>query len=302
MVDIARDPRWGRVAEGAGEDVFLGAEMARARVRGFQAADLASGRRVAACPKHYVGYGAAEAGRDYNTVDLSERTLREVYLPPFKAAFDAGAGSVMGAFNEIGGVPATINHLTLRTILRDEWQWPGVVLSDYEAVMELIHHGVAADLADAARLSIHAGLDMDMVADAYAHHLAALVDAGAVPEELVDAAVRNVLRLKLALGLFERPYVDPALADRLILREDSRALALQVAQESIVLAKNDSGLLPLASAGKRIALIGPLADSRQDLLGTWVLSGRADDVESVRDGLRAVLGDQEIAYVQGCAV
>jgi beta-glucosidase len=149
MVDIARDPRWGRIAEGAGEDVFLGAAMARARVRGFQAGDLGSGRRVAACPKHYIGYGAAEAGRDYNTVDLSERSLREVYLPPFKAAFDAGAGSVMSAFNEIGGVPATINHLTLRTILRDEWQWPGVVLSDYEAVLELINHGVAADLADA---------------------------------------------------------------------------------------------------------------------------------------------------------
>ncbi len=302
MVDIARDPRWGRVAEGAGEDVFLGAALARARVRGFQAGDLQSGRRVAACPKHYIGYGAAEAGRDYNTVDLSERSLREVYLPPFKAAFEAGAGSVMSAFNEIGGVPATINHLTLRTILRDEWQWPGVVLSDYEAVLELINHGVATDLADAARLSILAGLDMDMVAGAYAQHLVALVEAGAVPELLVDAAVRNVLRLKLTLGLFEHPYVDAALAGQLILREDSRALALQVAQESMVLVKNAGGLLPLALAGQRIAVIGPLAESRQDLLGTWAFMGRAEDVESVRDGLRAVLGDQEPTYVQGCAV
>jgi beta-glucosidase len=302
MVDIARDPRWGRIAEGAGEDVFLGAALARARVRGFQAADLQSGRRVAACPKHYTGYGAAEAGRDYNTVDLSERSLREVYLPPFKAAFDAGAGSVMSAFNEIGGVPATVNHLTLRTILRDEWQWPGVVLSDYEAVLELVNHGVAVDLADAARMSILAGLDMDMVSDAYAQHLAALVDVGAVPQTLVDAAVRRVLRLKLALGLFEQPYVDATLADKLILREDSRALALQVAQESMVLVKNAGGLLPLAPSGQRIALIGPLADSRQDLLGTWAFTGRAEDVESVRDGLRAVLGDQEPTYVQGCAV
>jgi beta-glucosidase len=302
MVDIARDPRWGRIAEGAGEDVFLGAALARARVRGFQAGDLGSGRRVAACPKHYIGYGAAEAGRDYNTVDLSERSLREVHLPPFRAAFDAGAGSVMSAFNEIGGVPATISHLTLRTILRDEWQWPGVVLSDYEAVLELINHGVAADLADAARLSMLAGLDMDMVADAYAQHLAALVQAGAVPEALVDAAVRRVLRFKLALGLFERPYVDAAQASQLILREDSRTLALQVAQESIVLVKKAGGLLPLAPGGQRIALIGPLADSRQDLLGTWAFTGRADDVESVRDGLRAVLGDHEPTFVQGCPV
>jgi beta-glucosidase len=302
MVDIARDPRWGRIAEGAGEDVFLGGVLARARVRGFQAGDLASGRRVAACPKHYVGYGAAEAGRDYNTVDLSERTLREIHLPPFHAACAAGAGSVMSSFNEIGGVPATINHLTLRTILRDEWQWPGVVLSDYEAVRELLAHGVAVDLQDAARLSILAGLDMDMMADAYTQHLAALVETGAVPEALVDEAVRRVLRLKLALGLFEHPYVDEALAGQLILREESRALALQVAQESIVLAKNAGGLLPLAPRSQRIAVIGPLADAPRDMLGTWSFTGRPEDAESVLDGLRAHLGDDGWSYVQGCPV
>jgi beta-glucosidase len=302
MVDVARDPRWGRIAEGAGEDVYLGGVLAQARVRGFQSADLASGRRVAACPKHYVGYGAAEAGRDYNTVDLSERTLREVQLPPFKAAFEAGAGSVMSAFNEIGGVPATANAFTLRTILRDEWGWPGVVLSDYEAVRELIPHGVAADLADAARLSMLAGIDMDMMSDAYANHLEALVGSGDVPPALVDEAVRRVLRLKLQLGLFERWDVDEALPERITLREDFRALALEVAQQSLVLAKNDAGLLPLSPGAQRIALIGPLADARQDLLGTWSFTGRAEDVESLLDGLRAYVGEAGPGHVAGCAL
>jgi beta-glucosidase len=300
MVDVARDPRWGRIAEGPGEDVFLGMALAQARVRGFQAAGLASGRRVAACPKHYIAYGAAEAGRDYNTVDISERTLREVYLPPFRAAFDAGAGSVMSSFNEIGGVPATASSLLLRTLLREEWRWPGVVLSDYEAVRELVPHGVAADLADAARLSMLAGLDMDMMSDAYAQHLAALVGQGAVSEQLVDDAVRRVLRLKVQLGLFERPYVDEALAAQIVLCDDFRALALQVAQESMVLVKNGGGLLPLAPGAQRIAVVGPLADARRDLLGTWVLFGRADDAESVLEGLRAALGDGALSHVPGC--
>jgi beta-glucosidase len=303
MIDVARDPRWGRIAESAGEDVFLGSVMAQARVRGFQASDLASGRRIAACPKHYVAYGAAEAGRDYNTVDISERTLREVYLPPFKAAFDAGAGSVMSAFNEIGGVPSTANPFTLRTILREEWQWPGVVLSDYEAVRELIPHGVAADLKDAARLAILAGLDMDMMSNAYASHLAQLVGEGAVPERLVDEAARRVLRLKLQLGLFERPYVDETLADRMMLRDDFRSLALQVAQESMVLVKNDGDLLPLAPGAQRIAVIGPLADARRDLLGCWAIHGRPEDVESVIEGISIYLNDADaLTHAAGCPV
>jgi beta-glucosidase len=302
MVDIARDPRWGRIAEGAGEDPFLGMAMARARVRGFQAGDLASGRRIAACPKHYVAYGAAQAGRDYHTVDISERTLREVYLPPFKAAFDAGAGSVMSSFNEIGGVPATANAFTLRTVLRDEWQWPGMVLSDYDAVKELIPHGIAADLEDAARLSILAGLDMEMASEAYTTHLAALVSEGAVPESVVDEAVRRVLRLKMQLGLFEHPYTDEALADQILLRDDFRALALQVARESMVLLKNEGGLLPL-SPNSRIAVIGPLADARRDLLGCWAFNGRAEDVESVLDGMAVYLGSPDrLAHASGCPV
>lgn len=307
MIDIARDPRWGRIAEGAGEDPFLGMAMARARVRGFQAPDLLSGRKIAACPKHYVAYGAAEAGRDYNTVDISERTLREVHLPPFKAAFDAGAGSVMSSFNEIGGVPATSNRFVLHTLLRDEWRWPGVVVSDYEAIRELILHGVAADLKDAARLSILAGLDMDMTSDAYAQHLQTLVEEGAVPEKLVDDAARRVLRLKLRLGLFERPYTDETLADQVMLREDFRALALEVAQESMVLLKNEGALLPLAAgpsgAAPRIALIGPLAEARRDLLGTWVLAGQEDDVETVLEAMTAYLPDgPALTHVAGCPI
>jgi beta-glucosidase len=302
MVDVARDPRWGRIAEGAGEDPFLGMALARARVRGFQATGLASGRRIAACPKHYAAYGAAEAGRDYNTVDVSERTLREVYLPPFKAAFEAGAGSVMSSFNEISGVPATSNAWLLRALLRDEWGWPGVVLSDYEAVRELIPHGVATDLADAARLSMLAGLDMDMMSDAYMQHLASLVERGSLPAQLVDDATRRVLRLKFQLGLFERPYVDEAIAPQIMLRDDFRALALQVAQESIVLVKNEGGLLPLTPGAQRMAVVGPLADAKRDLLGTWVLFGRADDAESVLEGLRAALGDDTLTHVPGCPI
>lgn len=306
MIDVARDPRWGRIAEGAGEDPFLGMAMARARVRGFQAPDLLSGRKIVACPKHYVAYGGAEAGRDYNTVDISERTLREVYLPPFKAAFDAGAGSVMSSFNEIGGVPATSNRFVLHTVLRDEWRWPGVVVSDYEAIRELMLHGVAADLKDAARLSILAGLDMDMTSDAYAHHLQALVEEGSVPEKLVDDAARRVLRLKLRLGLFEHPYTDETLADQVMLREDFRALALEVARQSMVLLKNEGALLPLASLpgpAPRIALIGPLADARRDLLGTWVLAGQENDVETVLEAMTAYLIDgPALTHVAGCEI
>lgn len=299
MVDVAHDPRWGRVAEGAGEDVFLGAALAAARVRGFQAADLASGRRVAACPKHYVAYGAAEAGRDYNTVELSERTLREVYLPPFQAAFAAGAGSVMSSFNEIGGLPVSANAHLLRTVLRDEWGWPGVVLSDYNAVGELIPHGVAADLQDAARLALLAGVDMDMMSEAYAQHLAALVESSAVPLVLVDEAVRRLLRLKLLLGLFDHPYVDESLGEQVVLQDDARALALEVARQSMVLLAND-GILPLAPGIGRVAVVGPLADARRDMLGTWTLFGREEDVETVLDSVLAAAGVDNVLYAPGC--
>ncbi|HEX6609019.1 MAG TPA: glycoside hydrolase family 3 N-terminal domain-containing protein, partial [Chloroflexia bacterium] len=303
MVDVARDPRWGRIAEGAGEDPYLGGVMAQARVRGFQSAGLASGQRIAACPKHYVAYGGAEAGRDYNTVDISERTLRDVYLPPFKAAFDAGAGTVMSSFNEIGGVPATCNAFILTSVLRDEWQWAGMVVSDYEAVRELLAHGVAADLQDAARRSILAGLDMDMVSNAYADHLAALVEAGAVPQAAVDEAVRRVLRMKIRLGLFEHPYTGEEIAGKVILRDDFREVALRVAQESMVLLKNEDGLLPLAPDAGRVAVIGALADNRRELLGCWAFHGQPEDVETVLEGLSVYLeGDRAPVYVPGYEV
>ena len=239
MVDVCRDPRWGRIAEGAGEDPYLGGQLAAARTRGFMSCDLESGRRVAACPKHYVAYGAAEGGRDYNSVDVSERTLREVYLPPFKAAFDAGADTVMSSFNEIAGVPASVDAFTLKTVLRDELHWPGVVVSDYTAIAELIEHGVAADLKDAARLSILAGVDMDMMSDAYALHLESLVLEGAVPEAVVDASVRRRAAPQAAAGAVRAGAPRSRSRPRLTLRDDFRALALEVAQASMVLLKND---------------------------------------------------------------
>jgi beta-glucosidase len=306
MVDVCHDPRWGRIAEGAGEDPFLGSQLAAARVRGFVrvrasvSRALESGRRVAACPKHYVAYGAAEGGRDYNSVDISERTLREVYLPPFKAAFDAGADTVMSSFNEIAGVPATVDAFTLKTLLRDELEWPGVVVSDYTAIAELIQHGVASDLEEAARLSILAGIDIDMMSDAYAQHLEALVVQGAVAETVVDESVRRVLRLKLRLGLFDRLPIDQDLPQRLMLRDDFRALALEVAQASMVLLKNADGLLPL-SPTTRVAVVGPLADAHADLLGCWAPAGRAEDVESVLDGLSVYL-KEPCAQERGCDV
>ena len=300
MVDICRDPRWGRIAEGAGEDVFVGEVMARARVRGFQDSHLAGGRKIVCCPKHYVAYGAAEAGKDYNTVDISERTLRDVYLPPFKAAFDAGAGSVMSAFNEISGVPTSANPFTLGTVLRDEWGFAGVVLSDYSALAELIPHGFAADLKEAALKAALSGVDMDMMGHAFRNHLVDLVNAGAVPQEVVDRAVRRILCLKIALGLFDKPYTDESLAEQFILREDHVAAALDVAHKSMVLLKNEGGLLPLSAS--KIALIGPLADDHQSPLGCWPCQGQAEDVESVLDGIRSACPNCQVTFVQGCTI
>ncbi|MBN2003786.1 MAG: glycoside hydrolase family 3 C-terminal domain-containing protein [Anaerolineae bacterium] len=306
MVDVARDPRWGRIAEGPGEDPVLGAELARARVRGFQTKGLAGDKRVAACPKHYAAYGVAEAGKDYNTVDISERTLRDVYLPPFKAAFDEGAVTVMSSFNEIAGVPSSANAFLLRTVLRDEWAWPGVVLSDYDAIGELIQHGLAEDLREAALKAILAGEDIDMMSYAFPDHLAALVREGLVPEALVDGAVLRILKLKMALGIFDRPYCDEGLESQVLLRPEHRELALEVAQKSIVLLKNERQTLPVGPQVRRLALIGPLADNQAELLGCWACQGRAEEVESVRAGFRAALAEQgreiEIFYAQGCAI
>ena len=262
MVDIARDPRWGRISEGSGEDPYLGAVMAMARVRGFQGDDPSAANRILACAKHWVAYRAAEGGRDYNSVDLSEQTLRTIYFPPFRAALEAGAGSVMSSFNTINGVPASANPFTLTQVLRTEWHFDGIVVSDYESVKELLAHGVAVDDADAARQALLAGIDMEMVSCLFGNHLPRLVEQGLVPRSVLDEAVRRVLRIKFRLGLFERPYADLAREAHVIGTRDHRAAAREIAGRSMVLLKNDQGVLPLKPQIRSIAVLGPLADDR----------------------------------------
>jgi beta-glucosidase len=304
MVDVARDPRWGRVAEGSGEDPFLGSALAVARVRGFQGRDLGARDTVLACAKHFAAYGAPEAGRDYNTVDVSRRTLREVYLPPFRAAVDAGVRTVMTAFNEIAGVPATASPFLLRQVLRREWGFQGFVVSDWKSVLELVNHGVAGSAREAARLALEAGVDMDMQGATYPEHLVRLVREGTVGAKLVDDAVRRVLRAKLELGLFERPYADPALEKEVTLSAEHRAAALEMARRSIVLLKNDGDLLPLDPARlKRVALLGPLSADRRELLGSWQARGKAEEVVTVLDALRARLTARtRLVQANGCTV
>jgi beta-glucosidase len=265
MVDIARDARWGRMAEGAGEDPFLGSAMAAAYVRGYQGSRLDAPDSIAACVKHYVGYGAAEAGRDYNSTEISEHTLRQFYLPPFHAAVEAGAASLMSAFNSLNGIPSSANPFTLKQVLRKEWGFRGLVVSDWNSVGELIPHGIANDGATAARKAFLAGVDMDMVSSLYHDHLEQIVKSGQATQAEVDEAVRHVLRVKLALGLFEHPYVDEGAAAKALYHPESIALARTAAERSFVLLKNANApggkpLLPLAGGSQNIALIGPLGD------------------------------------------
>jgi beta-glucosidase len=269
MVDIARDARWGRIAEGAGEDPYLGSEMAAAYVRGYQGSRLDAPDTMAACAKHYAGYGAAEAGRDYNTTEISEHTLREFYLPPFHAAVNAGAATLMSAFNSLNGVPASANPFTLTQVLRQEWGFKGIVVSDWSSIGELVAHGIAADDATAARRAFLAGVDMDMASSLYHDQLAKLVRSGAVPEAKIDESVRRVLRVKLALGLFEHPYVDDGRAKRAFFLPESLQLAQTVAERSFVLLKNapmagGEPLLPISKQVKTVAVVGPLADNPSD--------------------------------------
>ena len=303
MVDIARDPRWGRVAEGAGEDPWLGARIAAARVRGFQGKNLSDPDAVVACAKHYVAYGAAEGGRDYNTVDISIPTLRNVYLPPFGAAVGAGVGTLMSAFNEINGVPATACPLTLKTVLRDEWAFEGFVVSDWGSIQEMVAHGYARDDADAARLAIQAGVDMDMSSFTYRTHLADAVKNGLVDESVIDRSVKRILRMKYALGLFDNPFSDPDTEKSVTLCHEHRDAARALARKSIVLLKNDDKLLPLSSDVATVAVIGPLAESKEDPLGTWATIGKADDVISVLDGVRERAGNSiKVLFAPGCDV
>jgi len=289
MVDIARDARWGRITEGAGEDPYLGSAIAQAYIRGYQG-DLTSPDSIAACAKHFVGYGAAEAGRDYNSAEISEHTLREIYLPPFKAAEAAGVLSVMSSFNALNGEPSTANAFTLRHILRGEWGYRGLIVSDWTSIAELMEHGIANDGATAAKRAFLAGIDMDMESNLYESHLAELVHAGKVPQSLLDESVRNVLRMKFILGLFENPYVTGARNPDRTIPQTSRELSRTLAEESFVLLKNDASqgraMLPLqAERGTTIAIIGPLADSSIDMLGSWSGKGRAEDVITLRKAL-----------------
>ncbi len=300
MVDIARDPRWGRVAEGSGEDPYLGSVMARSRVRGFQGGDYSAPDKVVACAKHWVAYGAAEAGRDYNSTDLSDRTLREIYFPPFKAALDAGVGTLMSAFNALNGIPTSANRFTLTTVLREEWKFDGFVVSDYTSVEELIKHGVAANGAEAAREAVNAGVDMEMVSRLYNKHGSDLVKNGSVSQATVDEAVRRILRIKFRAGLFEKPYVDPTLEGSVIFNDANKRAARALAARSMVLLKN-SGVLPLDKNLRSLALIGPLADSQKDMIGSWSGDGKAEDAVTLLQGLKSKVPQTKISYANGCA-
>jgi beta-glucosidase len=304
MVDIARDPRWGRIVEGAGEDTYLGAVMAAARVRGFQGTSLRDPSTIAATVKHFAAYGAAEGGRDYNIADVPERTLRDVYLPPFQAAVCAGVQTLMAAFNEIDGVPAHADRKLLTDILRGEWRFDGTVVSDWTGIGELLNHGVGADSARVGSLAMNAGVDIDMVSEIYRKKLPELVRAGTVPQSVLDEAVRRTLRLKYRLGLFQNPYrvATAAQAQAITLSAANRAAAREVARESIVLLKNDRNVLPLSKTVRTLAVIGSLAADSGAAIGNWTAGGRAEEAVSVLTGIkRAVSSGTRVVYARGAS-
>ncbi|MFJ1471992.1 glycoside hydrolase family 3 N-terminal domain-containing protein [Massilia orientalis] len=304
-VDIARDQRWGRVVEGAGEDPWLGSHLAQARVRGFQGTDLRANDSLLACPKHFAGYGAVQGGMDYNTADIPETTLREVHLPPFKASFDAGALSTMASFNDTGGVPSTGNHHLLTDILRGEWAFRGLVVSDFNSEKELVDHGYAADEAEAVHKSITAGCDMSIQGGLYLKHIPALVKSGRLKMAVVDEAVRRVLRVKKALGLFENPYrsLDPARMATDVRRPEAVALAREAGRKAIVLLKNERSLLPLPKSGKSIALIGPFVMDKNNALGPWMVFPDMKSAVTLEQGVRDALGaNAALSVVSGCGV
>jgi beta-glucosidase len=303
MVDIARDPRWGRIVESAGEDPYLGSAMARAWVKGYQQDDLSQPDSVAVSVKHFAAYGAAIAGRDYNAADMSEITLRQVYLPPFHAAVDSGAATLMSAFNSINGIPASADPFTLTQILRREWGFDGFVESDWAAIAELENHGIG-DGPTVARKALEAGVDADMESNLYATVIADQVRSGKIPESVVDEAARRVLRVKFALGLFDHPYTTPG--PKYEATPERRAAARNVADETMVLLKNDpvegvGALLPLTAKAKEVALIGPLADNQRELLGAWTVTGDPSAVVTLRAALQERLGDR-LLYAEGCGL
>lgn len=304
MVDIARDPRWGRVMEGAGEDTYLGCEVAKARVKGFQSDNPGSTDALMACAKHFAAYGAAIGGRDYNSVDMSLRTLHEVYLPPFKAAVDAGAATFMNSFNDLNGIPATGNGYLQRDILKGKWNFGGFVVSDWGSIGEMVHHGFVANDEEAALAASLAGNDMDMQSDCYSGHLANLVKENKVPLSLVDESVRRILKKKFELGLFDNPFrfCDSKREKATLNNPDHRAAARIMGRKSIVLLKNEKDLLPLTTSQK-IALIGPLATSKEDMLGFWNIKWDDNsDVVSQFEGLQTRLAKENLLYAKGCGI
>lgn len=295
MMDITRDPRWGRIAEGFGEDPFLAQEFASAMVKGFQGGDLGAENTIAACAKHFVGYGAAEGGRDYDTAYIPENLLRDLYLPPFKAAVDAGVATVMTSFNEINGIPSSGNSFILRSILRDEWGFNGFVVSDWRSTEEMILHGFAKDMVDVAQKSVTAGVDMEMQSTAFSDHLEKIVTDGVVPEKYIDDAVRRILKIKFELGLFDHPeYYKPALPKK----PSGKALELakKVAVKSVVLLENKNSVLPLSKNINSVAVIGPLADDPYEVLGTWNRDGNPDDTITPLSAIRDLLGSDKVLY------
>ena len=300
MIDVARDPRWGRVAEGYGEDPYTNGVFAAASVRGYQGDDMSAENRMAACLKHYVGYGASEAGRDYVYTEISAQTLWDTYLLPYEMGVKAGAATLMSSFNDISGVPGSANPYIMTEILKKRWKHDGFIVSDWGAVEQLKNQGLAATKKDAARYALNAGLEMDMMSHAYDRHLKELVEEGKVTMAQVDESVRRVLRVKFRLGLFERPYTPVTNEKDRFFRPQSMAVAAQLAAESMVLLKNDNQILPLTNK-KKIAVVGPMAKNGWDLLGSWCGHGKDTDVEMLYDGLTAEFGgDAELRYAMGC--
>ncbi len=298
MLDIARDPRWGRVAEGNGEDPHLGAQMAAAVVRGFQGDDMSAPDKLVACAKHYVGYGSAEGGRDYDNGEISEPTLRDTYLPPFHSAVEAGVGTLMSGFLDLNGIPASANRRLLTDVLRSEWGFDGFVVSDWESVRELINHGVAEDDAQASVIALRAGVEMDMVSGAYLTTLAASLQSGQISQDEIDEAARRILRIKHRAGLFDRPLTDPERASRDLLTVKSRDLARKFARSCMVLLKNQDGLLPLAGFHK-ILVAGNFAHARAELFGTWTPDGRPEDVTPLDEAFKQIAPkDVELRFAE----
>lgn len=300
MIDVARDPRWGRVAEGYGEDPYTNGVFAAVSVRGYQGDDMSAENRMAACLKHYVGYGASEAGRDYVYTEISAQTLWDTYLLPYEMGVKAGAATLMSSFNDISGVPGSANPYIMTEILKKRWKHDGFIVSDWGAVEQLKNQGLAATKKDAAQYAFNAGLEMDMMSHAYDRHLKELVEEGKVTMAQVDESVRRVLRVKFRLGLFERPYTPVTNEKDRFFRPQSMAVAAQLAAESMVLLKNDNQILPLTNK-KKIAVVGPMAKNGWDLLGSWCGHGKDTDVEMLYDGLTAEFGgDAELRYAMGC--